>query len=64
MRDWQLIETAPKAGERILVSNGKDIQIARWGGKRPACWKNDYSSSIAITAIFWMPLPKCPDDLK
>lgn len=64
MRDWQLIETAPKDGTRILISNGEIIQIAKWGGKRPACWKNEYGSSIIWAALFWMPLPPCPDDLK
>lgn len=30
MSDWQLIETAPKDGTRVLLFNGQDVKICRW----------------------------------
>ena len=39
--DWKPISTSPRDGSRILVSNGKYIEIARWSNAR--IWDQDDS---------------------
>lgn len=58
---WQPIETAPKDGTKIIVSNGRFAKTAYWGGKRPPCWKCDAGYSLG-EQINWMPIPAPPTE--
>lgn len=55
---WQPIETAPKDGTNILVSNGLFVHEARWSGAQwctADTWENWW---IGVT--LWQPLPPPP----
>lgn len=66
---WQSIETAPKDGVPVLLSNGRYIEIARWEEdaelgrfERGPAWQvfdcEDSWYSVAFTnPTHWMPLP-------
>lgn len=70
---WQPIETAPKDGLPVLLSNGKYIEIARWEDnatmgrlERGPAWQvfdcEDPWYSVALTdPAHWMPLPPEPE---
>ena len=61
MMTWQEIESAPRNGEHILVSNGSQIFMA-YGYHEDEGWR-DAMSSITIvlfTPTHWMPLPELP----
>lgn len=70
MSEWQPIETAPKDGRRILVSEANyvdSIGCAYWSYSKE--WKEEgwYSSACCddITMFFpthWMPLPPPPTE--
>lgn len=75
MSEWQPIETAPKDGSLVLLSNKNGV----WAGKYTPVYssgfvpKNKWSSYLLnhdhfkakkdITPTHWMPLPKPPEDL-
>lgn len=61
---WRPIETAPKDGASVLMSNGKWISIGfytatGWGDDEPPGWYSDDSPSRAHPT-HWMPLPAPP----
>ena len=59
---WQPIETAPKDGKSILVTDGYDVCDAYFRGGdwwQYQCGDDWYSTSINPT--HWMPLPSCPE---
>lgn len=63
--NWQPIETAPKDGTRILLFNSYQVRLGYWGGKRPACWKEDSGRSLwGAPPTHWMPLPAPPTNSK
>lgn len=71
MSTWQPIETAPKDGARILMTDGEDISIGSWdklgwdneqlqyggdgGSAYPTFW-------IDPSPSHWMPLPEQPTE--
>ena len=62
--EWRPIETAPKNGTTILLSNGTWINFGRWhrhlyGRGSPGWVINDCGTVERIT--HWMPLPHPPE---
>jgi len=72
MSEWQPIETAPKDGKDILLTDGKSVTTASWCNgeqsweynEREPCWvfyrcEDDYYSVYFNNdwATHWMPLP-------
>lgn len=66
--EWRPIDTAPKDGTRVLLSEGADVDIgawADWGGKA-ACWETDVDAvkwdqrRRHFEPAYWMPLPSPP----
>jgi hypothetical protein len=53
-REWHPIETAPKDGSYILVSNGAYIDVARWSHGSFGGFAKDGD------CLFWQPLPPPP----
>lgn len=71
---WQPIETAPRDGTYILVSNGRGVWVARFkpvyqSGWKPASpWQSmmlnhDHipSANRKVAPTIWMPLPAAPE---
>ena len=71
---WQPIETAPKDGTRILLTNGTDVSIGayEWCSGFYGAWTNEYDpqptdgpGAIAgwwtENPSYWMPLPAPPE---
>lgn len=60
--NWQPIESAPRDGTAVLVTDGYEVVIARWRGRR---WEHDdchICGPYEITPDFWMPQPPLPDE--
>jgi hypothetical protein len=70
MGEWQPIETAPKDGTTILLSNGYHMAVARWDenfwNDANFCWSiSDWHNEPlylrgGYSATHWMPLPPLP----
>ena len=68
-REWQPIETVPKDGSLVLLSNGVDVWSAWW--VRDSVWpwvtqRGDCTANANIPmkskeATHWMPLPRSPE---
>lgn len=74
-QQWQPIETAPKDGTFVLVSNGRGVWVARFkdvytSGWKPECpWQSMMLNHDHIPTqkrkghpSHWMPLPAAPQD--
>ena len=61
-RNWQPIETAPKDGTHILLSDGSDIVVVgEWYDRSGTpCWTVSWDGNEFDDASFWMPLPEPP----
>jgi hypothetical protein len=55
---WMPIESAPRDGTRIIITNEKDIEIVHWG-KRTSHFKGGWVGFIENPTHF-MPLPAAP----
>lgn len=70
MGDWQPMETAPRDGTRILVSDGRECDMARWVDKidphwdKPMRWNSgqDGRWTSWVFPSLWIPLPKLPNE--
>jgi hypothetical protein len=69
--EWQPIETAPKDGTKVLVSNGFEMQVAEFSDSNIFGHKewvygeiqNSYNrKSYVAEPTHWMPLPAAPND--
>jgi hypothetical protein len=68
MSNWQPIETAPKDGNRILVSGNTDIATTEFTNGRwvlsPIAWDGDGETGgiadLEFVPTHWMPLPEPP----
>ena len=63
--EWQPIETAPKDGSRIILTDGGFVDAAEWDGYEG--WIVNVESSSGFNyynkfydATHWMPLPQPP----
>jgi len=56
MSEWQSIDTAPKDGTPILVSNGDSCAAVYWW---PQVWMGTVHNGMR-DPTHWMPLPKPP----
>ena len=74
MSNWQPIETAPKDGTEVLVTDGAAIWIAvyrrptpvelerqKLGGARAYFWYDATSEAPLDPVTHWMPAPALPD---
>ena len=71
MTNWQLIETAPKDGFRVLLAisyedDAIDFTIAHYNDSNPdypdGCWEDDYYEVVEFgTVTHWMQItpPQC-----
>ena len=64
--DWQPIETAPRDGTPILVSDGSIVEVASWSCSTTS-WNatsgvllGEGLANILCEPTCWMPLPKPP----
>ena len=68
MSEWQLIDTAPKDGTRILVFNGLgNMHVAKWGRRfidapEGTAWVTG-GKLVGGGVTPWMPLPPAPDEI-
>ena len=53
---WQLIETAPKDGENVIVTNGDEVNVGWWEFYNP---EPEWGGYI-LYPTHWMPLPAPP----
>jgi hypothetical protein len=57
---WRPMETAPKDGTEILVSDNDLISTAFWGG---GAWQWSWDRELDyLVPLYWMPLPPLPKD--
>lgn len=62
MSEWRPIETAPKDGALVLVSNtGGSVCIASWSGKKRKYWRYFLGGEMWTQPTHWMPLPEPPE---
>lgn len=66
MAEWQPIETAPKDGKWVLITedSGTWMEVARWYDD---CWCSYPQTMFGVMdgeapASHWMPLPEPPND--
>ena len=79
MSEWQPIETAPKDGTSILISDGQDVGIAKWEWLSSdgilGLWRyqagsfgapsnyDDDPYPVCDNPTDWMPLPAPPPEI-
>jgi hypothetical protein len=58
---WQPVETAPRDGTHVLVTDGDIIEVCAWlEEKWKVCWDHaDFS--VGGIPTHWMPLPAQPN---
>jgi len=64
---WQPIETAPKDGRWILITNGANLENCYWDGgmHRAYPWRNRGGNGwLAEWPTHWMPIPAGPCDAR
>ena len=69
MNNWQPISTIPTNGEKVLVTDGKNMQVVNMPiGYALGIWNKYrgkwYGNFIQIKATAWRPLPKLPTSFK
>lgn len=65
MSEWQPIETAPRDGTPVLLTNGDTMEVGGWQegwrGKPGTFWCQGCDEyPVCINATHWMPLPPPP----
>lgn len=56
---WQPIETAPRDGSDILVSERGYVTVARWRG---FAWGDGLFLAGPVDPSHWMPMPEPPEE--
>lgn len=66
MSAWQPIETAPKDGTTILVYQGSNIRLVKWGGWGGGVWvcanTGGNLTSLDTGVTHWRSVPQPPSD--
>ena len=55
LTEWQPIETAPKDGTRLILSDGKFVGAGVWVGRY-------FAWGVSPEPTHWMPLPAAPQE--
>lgn len=61
--EWRPIDTAPKDGTRVLLSDGVTVWTSfwsDWGGQVKARWEPEGDADPAALPTYWMPFPPPP----
>ena len=60
---WQPIETAPKDGVDVLITDGTYTVVAHWNEKYGwrVSWSRDVFCDSGEDATHWMPIPAPPE---
>ena len=61
--EWRPIDTAPKDGSRVLLSEGVLVHVGRWRGNRSfGSWGLETPGLVVVKfdPTYWMPLPQSP----
>ena len=61
MSEWYPIETAPKDGRKILVSNGVEVDTSYWDCD---AWCALYSERLPYEPTHWKHRPNPPEESK
>jgi hypothetical protein len=60
MSEWQKIDSAPRDGTGVLLSDGKNIEVGSWDEGYTHGWGSTRGNWLNPT--HWMPLPNPPSD--
>lgn len=61
MSQWQPIETAPKDGSYVILTNGEDVTAGWWRG-RGSGWNTGYEAlDFTGEPTHWMSMPDPPE---
>lgn len=61
MSEWKPIETAPKDGEMVLISDGVNVVAAAWDWSGKPTWRmGGMGIKLGDDWTNWMPLPEPP----
>jgi hypothetical protein len=55
--EWKPIETAPKDGEKVLVSDGVSVDAAYWDYDG-WCAPHSSANSLPYEPTIWAPMPR------
>jgi hypothetical protein len=61
MNNWLPINTAPRNGEKILVSNGYDVLSVCWARREMQWWICGAINGMTTRPTHWMPTPPLPN---
>jgi hypothetical protein len=60
MSEWQLIESAPKDGNPVLIAGEVALPRIGYFNRWEGVWSDAYSGRLVDGYTHWMPLPERP----